>query len=137
MHTPCHFAPDAPNLRVWIAGNHAEAKQIANRHFRHAVRPPVGPIDGAVIAAGTTDEAVYFAAKVQQRLAAHGTLWILLSDSAADAAGGAALELDARLARHGFRRLEATTCRDLVCTAFVCDCKKTPGFAPPPADCDG
>lgn len=127
MQTPCHFAPDAPSLRVWIAGNHAEAKQVANRHFRHAVRPPVGPIDGAVIAAQSTDEAVYFAAKVQGRLAAHGTLWILRSEPAADAdaACSADMDLDARLSRYGYRRIEAaTTYRDLVCTAFVCDRKK-------------
>ncbi len=122
MQTPCHFSCDAPNLRVWITGNHAEGKRIANGHFREAARPRVGKIDCAVIAAQSTEEAAYFAAKVQGRLVEQGKLWIILNDPGEriDAACGKGSELGSGLVVHGYRWIKPITpCHGLVCIAFV------------------
>ena len=72
---PWNFEPGA---RVWLGGHDLHTRRIVEKHLAGAVRPPTGPIDAALIAPKTDDEALYFACKLRNRVVARGILWIII-----------------------------------------------------------
>jgi hypothetical protein len=77
-----------PGARVWVGGHNLAAKQEIERHLTGTDRPSTGPLDIALIAPLTSDEALYFAGKLRSRLTAAGGVWIIYPN--ARAAGGEA-----------------------------------------------
>jgi len=66
-----------PGLRVWVGGHGLAAKQEIEKHLEGTERPPTGPLDAALIAPLTTDEALYFAGKLRPRLERGAVVWIV------------------------------------------------------------
>lgn len=67
-----------PGTRVWLGGHDLRTRRIIEKHLAGAFRPPTGPIDAALIAPKTNDEALYFACKLRNRVVAKGILWIII-----------------------------------------------------------
>lgn len=67
-------------IRVWVAGHNLAAKREIDRYLSGAVRPPSGPVDVAIIVPESDDEAVYFATKIERRLAAGGSVYVVVPD---------------------------------------------------------
>lgn len=64
------------DARLWIGGHNTLLRGQLDQELKSNPRPPTGPIDLAIITPLTTDEALYFAAKVKPRLPRGGTIWI-------------------------------------------------------------
>ena len=67
-----------PGARVWLGGHNLHARRKVEKYLAGTVRPPTGPIDAALIAPKTVDEALYFACKLRDRVVAKGILWIII-----------------------------------------------------------
>ncbi len=66
-----------PGLRVWVGGHNPNAKREVQERLAGTVRPQTGRIDLAFITPQSVDEAVYFASKLRNRLAAGGAIWVV------------------------------------------------------------
>lgn len=66
-----------PGLRVWVGGNHIDARQEIEKYATGTERPPTGPIDLGVVSPLTTDEALYFSGKLRPRLSPGALVWIV------------------------------------------------------------
>lgn len=78
-----------PGLRVWVGGHDQEAKREVEHRLAGTVRPQTGRIDLAFITPQSVDEAVYFASKLRDRLAAGGAIWVVYPTAgSAEQAGG-------------------------------------------------
>ena len=67
-----------PGARVWLGGHNLHARRKVDKYLAGTVRPPTGPIDTALIAPKTLDEALYFACKLRDRVVAKGIFWIII-----------------------------------------------------------
>ena len=67
----------SPATRVWIGGNHTDARREIELLIGDAHRPPTGEIDRAFIAPLSTDESIYFVRKLRTRLVSDGSVWIV------------------------------------------------------------
>lgn len=63
-----------PGLRIWVGGHNLSARREIERHLAGTLRPPTGPIDLALIAPNTPDEAAHFAGKLRGRLGPGGRM---------------------------------------------------------------
>ena len=95
-------APDPPNgldlrpgTRVWVGGNDVAAKRALEPFLHQTVRPPSGPIDAAFIAPLSNDEAIYFARKIERRLATDGAIWVVAHATTQATAVEIGMEFDA------------------------------------------
>ncbi len=67
--------------RVWIGGHQLEAKKLATTICVGITKPPTGPLDAAIITPITSEEAAYFATKLQSRLISGGNIWIIVAEN--------------------------------------------------------
>ena len=66
-------------VRVWVAGHGTTARRFIEEQLAqlNVGRPADGPIDVAIVAPRTIDEAVYFAGKILDRLDPSGVVWVV------------------------------------------------------------
>lgn len=69
------------DTRIWVGGHNMGTKRAVAAVLDAARRPPTGPIDLAVIAPASVEEAIYFAEKVWPRLEDRASLWIALPET--------------------------------------------------------
>ena len=72
-----------PRVRVWVGGHNLAGKRVAEPLVTDSTRPPTGPVDVALIAPESADEAAYFLDKIEARLEQNGVAWIILPPTAA------------------------------------------------------
>jgi hypothetical protein len=63
--------------RVWVGGHNLNAKRVIAPFLTKTIRPARGPIDTAFLTPQSADEAIYFAAKLWNRMGPGGRLWIV------------------------------------------------------------
>lgn len=76
----CHDLIVAPGSRVWLGGHNVACRIRLEPLLASCQRPPTGVLDAALIAPRSSDEAVYFAAKLQPRLVSGGLIWIVFAE---------------------------------------------------------
>lgn len=72
--------------RIWLGGHNVAARAILEPLVAAAQRPPTGPLDAAIIAPQSADEAIYFAKKLAPRLRPSGALYIVQSENDSNSA---------------------------------------------------
>lgn len=70
-----------PDLRIWVGGNNTDARREIETYLLETARPPTGPLDAAFITPDTSEEAVYFAAKLRPRLTPNAHVCVVVSDT--------------------------------------------------------
>ncbi len=99
------------DARLWIGGHNTLLRGQLDQQLKDNPRPPTGPIDLAIITPLTTDEALYFAAKVKPRLQCGGTIWIARPETNQNwiDAKTTGEEFESRLAELGLRLVRTST----------------------------
>ena len=86
-------------VRVWVGGHNLATKRLVEPFLTDTTRPPTGPVDIALIAPESADEAAYFLGKIAVRLEHDRTAWIIQPPTAV-AIDHVEHALDAAPARH-------------------------------------